>query len=295
MTCARFERADIHISGRINEMNLSSTHQSSGNLPDIDRVSVLTALVMLAYVLAQIIKLPVWSFSFTVLGSFFSITLDTQSLVGVLVAGLIASGADWLYHDHPDLVGRSSLPHVILPGLVALMLNLGLSQIPFNLFWWLGLLGGSIVLILVLLGEYISIDSSDARQPLAIAVLTAVAFATFMGTVTVLRTAELRLYLLLPAVFGGAVLTSLRILHLRLTGEWLFYEALIISFVVSQAAAALHYWPVSPVAYGLLILGVTYAVTSVMINLIEEKKSGQSWVEPVVAIFAAIIAAWIIR
>jgi hypothetical protein len=276
-------------------MDVSSAHRSSVNLPDTDRLSVLAALVMLAYVLAQIIKLPVWLLSFTVLGSYFSITIDVQSLVGVLVAGLIASGADWLFHDHPGLAGRSSLPYVILPGLVALMINLGLGEIPFDLFWWMGLLGGSIVLVLVLVGEYISLYSTDVRQPFAIAVLTAVAFAAFLGIVTILRTAELRLYLMLPAVFGGSVLASLRILHLRLSGEWLFYEAVIIGFVVSHAAAALHYWPISPVAYGLLTLGVTFALNSLMIALIEEKKSGQAWVEPVIAITAAIIAAWIVR
>jgi hypothetical protein len=272
-----------------------SKHRSGDSLPDNDRLSVLAALVMLAYVLAQIIKLPVWSMSFTVIGSYFTIEFDTQSLVGMLVAGMTATGADWLLNDHPSLAGRSTLPHAILPGLVALMIHLGLRQLPFDLFWWVVLLGGSTILILVLLGEYISIDSTDARQPFAIAVLTAVTFATYLGITTILRTAELRLYLILPAIFGGTMLASLRILHLRLPGEWLIYEALIISFIVSQVAAALHYWPVSPVAYGLLILGLTYAMNSLMILLIEEKNNRKSWIEPFIAIAAAILAAWIVR
>lgn len=265
------------------------------NLPDTDRLSVLIALGMLAYVLAQIIELPIWTTAFSILGSYFTIEINAQNLVGLFVAGLTASGADWLLNDHPEMAGRSTLPHIVLPGLVALMLNLGLQQLPFNLFWWLALIGGGAVLVLVLLGEYISINSEDVRQPFAVAVLTAVTFASYMVFSTILRTAELRLYLILPAISVGTVLASLRILHLRLPGEWLIYEALIIGFIVSQCAAALHYWPVSPVSFGLLVLGATYALNSLMISLIEEKALRRLWLEPVIAVLTAITAAWFLR
>ena len=49
----------------------------------------------------------------------------------------------------------------------------------------------------------------------------------------------------------------------------------IIAFLVGQAAAAFYYWSLSPITYGLVLLGPAYALISLVCNLIEEKTIGR--------------------
>jgi len=261
-------------------------------LPDIDRVSVLAGMITLAYILTHFIIVPVRELALQLPGVYLAVQINVNTLVGVLVAGLTAAGANWIYHDHPDLKS-SAFPYLILPALTALIIGFPLNQLPFGVNWWLGMAGGVLVLVLVLIGEFISIGSEDVRQPLAAAGLTAVSFALYLVLATSLRSGGTRLFLALPGLTLGAWMVSLRVLHLRLHGQWLVYESAMIAFIVSQFVAAFYYWPVTPVAFGVLVLGPSYALTSLFIGLIEEKPLRQALSEPAVAILVAIgVAIW---
>ena len=261
-------------------------------LPDIDRVSVLAGMITLAYILTHFIIVPVRELALQLPGVYLAVQINVNTLVGVLVAGLTAAGANWIYHDHPDLKS-SAFPYLILPALTALIIGFPLNQLPFGVNWWLGMAGGVLVLVLVLIGEFISIGSEDVRQPLAAAGLTAVSFALYLVLATSLRSGGTRLFLALPGLTLGAWMVSLRVLHLRLHGQWLVYESAMIAFIVSQFVAVFYYWPVTPVAFGVLVLGPSYALTSLFIGLIEEKPLRQALSEPAVAILVAIgVAIW---
>lgn len=71
------------------------------------------------------------------------------------------------------------------------------------------MLGGAF-LMAVLVAEYIVIDDQDDRQPLASAGLTVVSFALYLILAASLRFAEMRLYLIIPALVWRA--------------GWLLYE-----------------------------------------------------------------------
>ena len=273
-------------------MEPSGELQRSRHLPDMDRLSVLAAIISMAYILTRFVSFQDREFSAQLPGFYFSFLLDIHTVVAVLVAGLTAVGTDWLLHDHPARKGRRTLPFIILPGLTALVIGLPLNQLPYGISWWLGLLAGSSLLVLVWIGEYISIDSQDYLQPLAAAALTAVSFALYLVLVASLRSAGWRLFLFFPALTFGAVLVSLRSLHLRLQGDWLVYESLIIAFIVGQVSTPLYYWPLSPVSFGLLVLGLTYALNSLMIGLIEERPARQLLIEPILALVVVIGAAY---
>ena len=64
---------------------------------------------------------------------------------------------------------------------------------------------------------------------------------------------------------GGLV--SLRTLRLRLGDRWCYLEAGLVALITVQIAAALHYWPLSPVTFGLALLGPAYALTKFLGNL----------------------------
>lgn len=259
--------------------NVSQTIRSR-YLPDPDRLSVLAATLLLAYTVTHFVVLPTRELEYQLPGIFLSVQLNANTLVSLIAAGLTASGADWLLRDHPALQGRSTIQHWLLPALTAWVIGIPLLQLPLGLVWW-GVFGvGGVLLLLILVAEYIVVDPEDLRYFLASAALTAFSFALFLMLAIVLRSAGLRLFLVLPAVFLAAGLVSLRTLHLRSQGQWKFVEALVIALIVSQMAAALHYWHLPPISFGLAVLGPAYALTSLLNSLSDGESFWQALFEP---------------
>lgn len=269
------------------------TTSRSYSLPNLDRLSILAATILLAYGLARFINFTIESLAIQLPGFLFSLEIDLQTIVSVLVAGLAVAGADWLIMDHPALGKRTRFEHLLLPALTAWVIGIPLFQLPLGWSWWVGLLGGGSILILVLIAEYFVVDAEDVRQPIASAGLIVVSFTLFLILAAALRFASLRLYLVLPAIAIVTLLVSLRTLQLRY-GSWLLWQAGLVTLVVGQLAAALHYWPLAPVAYGLVLLGAAYSLTSLVGNLWEGRSLKQAMVEPliVLAIFWGI-TVWI--
>jgi len=266
------------------------TQSSNVNrLPDVDRLSVLTAVIMLALALSRVFVLPVWQAEWQFLGTRFTIQMDLENLVLLVVGILTAAGVDWLLQDHPASTGLSSSSHWLLPGLAAVVIGLALKQVPFNPYWWLGLALGGILLIAILSAEYITVDSSSTRMPFAEIILVATAFTLYLVLVINLVLAGYRLYVFLPVLFGGTALVSLRVLHLRLNGEWTIYESLLIAWVVTQFSAALHYLPISALRTGIWTVGVLYALSALLLGLIEERTGRSLITEPTLGLVAALI------
>jgi hypothetical protein len=279
------------------EFNLmnSSVTATVQNLPNRDRLSVLISVILLAFTLTHFIEMPIWEPSLQLPGIYLALQFSIQNIVLFLVAGLTAAGADWLFHDHPALAQRKTVSYWMLPALTVIGIGIPLLQLPFGIAWWVGLFIGGAVLTLVLIGEYISIDSHDIRQPLAAAVLIAVSFSLFLVLMAGLHMVQMRVFILVPAVFLGTWLVSLRSLHLRMHGEWLVYESVLIAFIISQFSAGLIYWPISSLQFSLLLLGPAYALNSIMISLIEGKKFRELVVEPLIVITLTLGAVLWIR
>jgi hypothetical protein len=91
-----------------------------------------------------------------------------------------------------------------------------------------------------------------------------------------------RLVLLSPALFFTSGLASLRILHLRLNERWEFGWAVGIALIATQLGTALHYWPLTPVQFGLAVLGPVYALTNLSASLIEGDSFRQAIIGPAI-------------
>src|SRR4030066_660146 len=263
------------------------------NLPDIDRLSILAAMIVLAYTLERFIDLPAWEISRQLPGLYIELHISATTITSVLVACMTAAGANWLMRDHPASQGKPALQHAILPSLTTFVIGIPLSGIPVSLGWWMGLISGAVIMVLVIIAEYISVDLEDSRLPLASAALSAVSFALFLILAGALRAAEARLLFITPALIIAAWLVSLRVTNLRLHGGRTIYESAIIAFVVGQIAAAFNYWPLSPVTFGLVLLGPSYALISLFCNLIEEKPVRQVIFEPMLSLLIAWGAAFV--
>ncbi len=263
------------------------------HFPDVSRLSVLAAMILLAYALTRFVDIPERLLALRLPGIYLEYQLNFQTLVSALVAGLAAAGMHWLVGDHPEAGSRgwqNTFQHWLLPSLTALVIGVPLSTLANGPEWWIVFGMGGSLLMLVFLAEYIVIDASDIRHPHATAGLTALSFALFLILAVAVRSAGLRLYLALPALAPAIGLVSLRTLYLRLGGRWMFAWSIAIALLTGQIAAGLHYWRIGPVAFGLILLGPAYALTSIAASY-EEGKPVQSWlVEP--AVMLAVI--WIL-
>ncbi|MDI6769533.1 MAG: hypothetical protein QMD04_07660 [Anaerolineales bacterium] len=266
---------------------------------DASRVSVLTAAVLLAFALTRVISTPYYSINIPLAGIALTFSVNLNTAIAILAAGLSASGVDWLLRAHPSLEPGETVEHWLLPMLTTLVIGVTLDTLPSGLIWWLGFGLGGILLVVVFLAEYVAVEPADARYPLAMAALTALSFAIYLILTIALRSAGVRLFLLAPALFLVGGLAALRTLHLRLNPRtsgvnprtsgvnerWEFGWALGIALVGVQLAAALHYWPLTPVRFGLILLGPAYALTGLAANLAEGNPFRRAFAEPAVMLF----------
>jgi hypothetical protein len=311
------------------------TRSPAPSLPNPERLSVLTATILLAYALSRFISLPGWELTTRPLGILLSLRINVQTIIPLLVAGLMAAGTSWLLSDHPALqaharggpAGRrltgsghtrqitteiETRPHTevsreaqaqrnpgpehwLLPAVVAWVISIPLAQLPAGPLWVLGLAISGGLLVMILTAEYVAIDVDDPRQPIAEAVLTALSFAAYLLLAIALRAGETRLYLILPALAVTASVISLRTWHLRLGGEWAWIEAGLVLVIVGQVAAALHYWPLSPLGYGLAVLGPAYAMTNLVTSVAQGATFRQALGGQLIMLAATWGAAWWIR
>lgn len=170
-----------------------------------------------------------------------------------------------------------------MPTLTTFVISAPLSLLPDGTAWWTGFAVSGIFLVLVFIAEYVVVDPGAPYYATSLVGLTAISYALFFILVVALRYGDLRLFLTLPALFLSAGLASLRILHLRLGGRWEYAWSLGIAFVCVQAAAGLHYWPLSSIQFGLMLVGPFYGLTNLAINLNEDLPARRAMLGPAVA------------
>lgn len=264
--------------------------QKPGHLPNLNHLSIVAAMMLLSFALARFSNFSLSDMAIQLPGIFLALQIDLRTLVAILVAGLATAGAAWLISDHPAPGKRFQPEHWLIPPLTAWVIGVPIFQLPLGVLWWVGFAVGGVILMLVLVAEYIVVDPDDVRQPIASAGLTIVSFTLYLILAASLRYANLRLYLILPALTLAAALISLRTLHLRLGGQWVWLQAGIVTLIIGQLVAALHYLPLSPVAYGLALVGAAYSLTNLMASLLHGATLRQALVEPLIilAIFWSI-------
>jgi len=251
-------------------------------LPDANRLSVLAALVLLAYALTPFVRAQIPEVEIPLPGAVFSFNVSFNALVSLLCAALTAVGMFWLLEDHPTLEKRQRFQHVFIPALTAWAIGTPLGILGVSLQWWVVFLLGGLLLMAVIVAEYVVVDVESSLHSAAMVGLTAVSFVLFLILAIAVRAAGLRLYLVLPPLAPAIFLVTMRTLYLRSGGSWLFGWGTAVSLVVIQLALALHYWQVSPVRYGLLLLGAPYGLTALAAAVYEDRRRAGMWVESVV-------------
>ena len=246
------------------------------SLPDINRLSIVSAAIMLAFALTQIVSFPAQMISFSVFGIVLDFLLDFSTVITLFTAVLAAVGMDWLIQSHPEKERQHSFfansRHWVIPIFTTLVIGVVLNSFAGGPYWWIIYGLGSLILIAVLIAEYNVVVTEESKHPLASVGLTGLSFVLFFLLAIAVFSANLRLYIRLPLLALGALMTISRSLYLRL-GHWYPVWAMINSLVVSEIVVGFHYLPLAPIQFGLVLVGVAYSLTSVVTGIKESRKN----------------------
>jgi len=268
-------------------------------MPEINRLSIVTAAIMLAFALTQLVSFPAQLLSLTVLGILVELFLDFNTVITLLTAVLAAAGMDWLIQGHPEKGNYQNrwafIRHWIVPVLTTLVIGVALTSFSQSPLWWAVFVLGSLLLLAVLIAEYNVVGTSEeVYHPLATVALTGISFSLFLLLAIAVYYANLRLYIRLPLVAGGAMMVITRSLYLRL-GKWHTSWAFVSSLVVSEIAVGFHYLPLNPIQFGILLMGAAYALTSIVTAIKENRRQWAFWAEPVSMLVLVLVISIIWR
>jgi len=228
------------------------------HFPNRDRLSVLTAMIILAYALTRFLDLPARPLTTDFLGSALGFELSGAVLMQILVAALISAGSETLMRSHPyfqDHPWETSIQHWILPGASALVLGAALDLLPDGAVWWSGLGASALALLAVLVAEYFAVDPDETAWDAATLALTGLSYALALILFISLRSLNARAAF--SATIGGVVAASLglRLFILKKTplGQALLYAG-VVGLICAEVIWALSYWRLTATGAGLLAL-----------------------------------------
>jgi hypothetical protein len=87
--------------------------------------------------------------------------------------------------------------------------------------------------------------------------------------------------LLVPGLTLGIALISIRTLNLRLKDQNVLPAVGVCATIMAQITIAAHYLPLSPVAFGLFLLGPAYGINSFLGNLGKGESGRRALAEPI--------------
>jgi hypothetical protein len=250
------------------------------SLPDIDRFSIIMAMILIAYALTAIITLPTQTLELQLPGFLFELDINYLTIMSVLVAVLAAAGCDWLISGHPYFERKTRWQHWFIPALTAMIIGVPLNVMEVGPAWWWVFALGGILLAVVLVSEYISVDAGDSRSPVAVISLSAVSLALFLTLAISLRGSGVRLYLVLAAIAPAAFLVTARSLLLRTGGTIKTAWAIGITVILVQLATGTFYLPLRPIQFGVIAAGALFALITLATNMVESRPTRTAWIEP---------------
>jgi hypothetical protein len=265
------------------------------HFPDRNRLSILTAVIVLAYALARFLELPSRALSSTFLGSALGFELDGALLMQVLVAALICSGADTLFRSHPAHIGRSTLVHWILPGALALVLGAVLNRLPMGALWLGGMTLAAMVLGAVLVAEYTLLDRADPAWEWATVGITALTYGVAATLFVFLHNLSTRA--LVSASIGGVV-ASLLAARLFLLHDAPLYRAglyaALVGLIVAQTMWAVSYWRTTSFGAAIVTLIPMYLSAGLAHQHLAQRLTRRVWIEfAIVGGISLVIALWL--
>ncbi len=203
--------------------------------PDRERLSALTALILLAYGLVRIVALPTLFAEFEVFGLLLRLELNTQIVMLSISAGLAIAGAEWLLQSHPSIdLRQRTIEHWIIPGLAAVGIGALIIRVPAGPALGVGLVLAAGLLISVLVAEFIVLFAADPRRDAAAIGLRILAYLLLVESIFALKATGMRAAFAVPLILIASAGVSWRLLRLGRVrrGAWIY--ALVVGWLTAQ-------------------------------------------------------------
>ena len=149
-------------------------------LPKPNKLSILTATILLSNAVTPLVDIPVRSLSMEFAGIIFDFNVDFSTMVSLIVSLLAAVGTFWLVLEPSAGGGRQRLRHGILPAITAWVIGLPLNELEMGIQWWVVFSLGGVLLVFVFVAEFVVEDFTNERHAVAAAGLKAVSFALYL-------------------------------------------------------------------------------------------------------------------
>lgn len=233
--------------------------------PDLDRLSSLSALILLTYGLVRIARLPTLEAELRLFGLSVPLIMNTRFIMLGLAAALSTLGAGWLVQSHPRLQGqRLDYVQLVLPGLAAIGLGGLLTGIATGPAFWIGLPLGAAFLMVTFTAEFYAADPADPRSSAWALVLHVLAYLLILEVFFAVRASSLRAIFVVPAVLLTSSSVAWRLLSLLHEKPVDIRYALVAGWIAGQLAWALHYLPILPLQSALLLTLVNYVTVTLL-------------------------------
>jgi hypothetical protein len=243
-----------------------SSSPAANRLAPLDRLSLLTSLVLVGLTLSLLLDLPTYQVEFSFLGSEANITISGAWLIALLLAALTAAGMNSIARVHPRVHLVETWYVVILwilPALIAITATILLSFADVRAYGVYALalvVVAGALFVAVILAEYITIDLTDRWYNAARLGLNLAAY--FIGLILFATIYSLKVRSLYSATALGIVAVLLALELLRgsesdFLRTWLY--AFAIGLVMGEIVWSLNYWNMSGFIGGAFLLIFFYA------------------------------------
>lgn len=268
---------------------LSSEPRATRRLP-FEQLSLLVGMNVLGLTLSLLLVLPERKYDLTILGTQADIVFSGPWLFALLLSVMTAAGVESIMRSHPR-VHLSETPYTaimwILPCLLvagtALILPLFRDSAPFAVFT---ILAAGALLVLVVLGEYLTVDLRDPAYAFARLGLNLAVYLAALASFQTIYAFKLRSIFSASLIGVAAALLALELLRSSeadVRRTWLY--AITIGLGVGEALWALNYWSVSPLVGGVILLILFYLLSGLSQQYLFGKLSWRTVVE-----FAVVVA-----
>lgn len=261
-----------------------------------DRASVLIWVVLMGLAAQRLLALPTIVVAGGVLGSPVAITVTTNTVLGLILAGLAASGAEAIVRAHPLSHSGESGPHWLAWGVPVALIGVAVFLLPVapsRLYWLVGLTLTGIALGLSLAGIYYTMDPFATGYRRARLGMNALTYGIALVLYLVVYRTRTRSIISATEIMLVSGLLALELLRgsQRPTVSLALY-AVIVGVVLGQATWVLNYMRLQSLTGGLVLLLIFYNVVGLSQNAIQGRIGRRVAIEYGLITIAALALIW---
>ena len=290
-----------------------------------DRTSVMIWVVLMGLAAQRFLTLPERSFTTEVFGSPVTFTVTANTVLGLLLAGLVITGTESVVRAHPrgqmtpaarrrqparttvqgarwvveDSLERAVQPlrsHWIFWGLPIALISVALLLLPLapsGLYWVLGLVATAIALGLSAAGIYYTVDPFQTGYRRARLGMNALTYGVALVLFLVVYRTRVRSIVSATEVLLISSMLALELLRgsERPTVLVALYAG-ITGLILGQATWALNYWRLDSLTGGLVLLVLFYDIVGLSTHALQGRIRRRIVVEYALITLAAMALIW---